>query len=63
MRSVRVVRLGGLPVCGDGDGETEGLQALEVGADLLVPGDAAGVPVRAEVAVAGGGVVEQVPVR
>src|SRR6266704_4160898 len=51
---------GGL-VCRDCDGEAEGLQAAEVGADLLVPGDVAGVPVRAEVAVAGGGVVEQVP--
>jgi len=46
--SVRVVRLGGLLVCSDGDGDAEGLQALEVGADLLVPAGAAAVEVRAE---------------
>ena len=38
-----------------GDGDAEGLQGLDVGADLLVPVGAAGVPVRAA-AVAGGGV-------
>jgi hypothetical protein len=36
--------LGGLLVAGDGDGEAEGLQALDVGADLLVPAGAAFVP-------------------
>jgi hypothetical protein len=56
-----VVCLGGLLVCGDGDGEAEGLQAAEVGADLLIPAGVAGVEVRAEVAVAGLGVGQQVP--
>src|SRR5438105_4053858 len=54
-------RLGGLLVGGDGDGQAEGLQALQVGADLLVPVDVAGVPVRAEVVVAGLRVGQQVP--
>ncbi len=54
------VRLGSL-LAGDGDGEAEGFQAADVVADLLVPVDVAGVPVRAEVAVAGGGVGQQVP--
>jgi hypothetical protein len=56
------VRLGGL-VLGGGrdDGHAEGVQCLQVGADLPVPADVAGVPVRAEVAVAGLGVGEQVP--
>src|SRR5208337_4295003 len=53
--------LGGLLVCGDGDGQAEGLQAAYVVADLLVPADVAGVEVRAEVAVAGLGVGQQVP--
>jgi hypothetical protein len=52
-------RLGGLLVVGDCDGDTECFEALQVGADLLVPVDAAGVPVRAEVAVAGLRVIEQ----
>jgi hypothetical protein len=56
MWCVRVVCLGGLLVCGDGDGEAEGSQALEVSADLLVPVGVAGVPVGTEVAVAGLGV-------
>jgi hypothetical protein len=52
---------GGVFVVGDGDGDAEGLQALDVGADLLVPAGTAGIEVRAEVAVAGGGVGQQVP--
>src|SRR6266496_3313760 len=58
---VRLCGSGGVFVVGDGDGQAEGLQAAEVVADLLVPVDMGGVPVRAEVAVAGGGVGEQVP--
>src|ERR1700748_1121070 len=53
--------LGGLLVFGDGDGDAERFEALDVGADLLVPVDPAGVPVRAEVVVAGGRVGQQVP--
>ena len=59
--SVAGVGLGGLLVCGDGDGQAEGLQAAEVGADLLIPVGVAGVEVRAEVAVGGRRVGEQVP--
>ena len=57
VRAVRGGGLGGLLVWGDGDGQAEGLQAAQVVADLLVPVDAAGVEVRAEVAVAGLGVI------
>jgi hypothetical protein len=52
--------LGGGGVQGAGV-DPEGLEAAQVAADLLVAAGLAVVPVGAEVVVAGGGVVQQVP--
>ena len=47
---------------GDSDVEAEGLELAEVGADLAVAVGLALLPSGAEVVVAGGGVVQEVPV-